>query len=186
MKEREVCVGWGRRWWMVGRIWLQDPKQQRSSPQSPRLNRVSSPELWCVFVTCVQLGVGRAPGQRGGVGLGDRVGRTPLLGANSFLSRMTTTFCLLLPTSPIYIFTKYCHLYLPNVPKYEAELRKPRPTKIMGSPLQWEVRGESRCPSPAVLHPLPPWVLLRRGLMGLGPAPDGTLEGAGEPGSFWA
>ena len=99
---------------------------------------------------------------------------------------MTTTFCLLLPTSPIYIFTKYSHLYLPNVPKYEAELRKPRPTKIMGSPLQWEVRGESRCQSPAVLHLLPPWVFLRRGLMGLGAAPDGTLDGAGEPWSFWA
>lgn len=65
MKEREVCVaggqgaGWGGgRWWMVGRIWLQDPKQQRSSPQPPKLNRFSSPELWCVSVTCAHRGKG--------------------------------------------------------------------------------------------------------------------------------
>lgn len=48
---------------MVGRIWLQDPKQQRSSPQPPRLNRFSSPELWCVSVTCVQVGGGAHRGK---------------------------------------------------------------------------------------------------------------------------
>lgn len=93
------------------------------------------------------------------------------------LSRMTTTFCLLPPTSPNH------HLYLP---KYEAGLRKLKPTKVMGFSLQWESGGESRCQSPALPQLLPPWVLLTRGLMGLGPVPDDALEGAGELGSLWA
>lgn len=83
------------------------------------------------------------------------------------LSRMTTTVCLLPPTSPNH------HLYLP---KHEAERTEP-------SQHEWvllAIRIE-RIIQVAVPQPLPTRVFLIRGLLGLGHAQDEALEGAGEP-----
>lgn len=53
----------------------------------------------------------------------------------------------------------------------------------MGISLQWGQR-ESTYQSPALPSSVPLWAFLMRGLMALGPAADGALEGAGEPGAF--